>query len=117
MPLRIWMPSCAAGPEKTAAWPSRTRSFVTPCASAAWDSAAAKTNARFLIMLVSSDAHREELGVLHQLRQVQLLPLPAVPVGVLRAGPGARLARGGLQLRRIAQPERAVHQQRGPQPE
>ena len=30
MPLRIWMPSCAAGPENTAAWPIRILSGVTP---------------------------------------------------------------------------------------
>src|SRR5688572_22304449 len=117
MPLRIWMPSCAAGPEKTAAWPSRMRSWVTPCAAAAAGSAAARIRMRFFFMVLLLDGHREEIGVLCQLRQVELLPLPAVGIGVLRARPGRRIALDGLQLPGVAQPEGAVYEQRGTQPE
>src|SRR5258708_25792604 len=121
MPLRIWMPSCAAGPLNTAACPSRTLSPVTPCArESPGKSAAAATTIQVLICLSSSPsaADRQEIRVPHALSHVELLPRPARFVLVFGAQPCrrrlCRLAR--LPRRRVAPAERAGDQQRGPHP-
>src|SRR5256885_17118192 len=53
-------------------------------------------------------------SLLNQGRQVQLFPPPAFRVGVFGPDPGRlrRVASARLQLRGVAQAERAVHQQR-----
>ena len=55
--------------------------------------------------------------MLRELHHVELLPNPALGVRVLRARPDRQLARLLLELRRIAQAERAVDEQRCAEPE
>src|SRR5262245_7768866 len=121
MPLRIWMPSCAAGPLNTAACPSRILSFVTPCADAsigtksAGSSAAAAVTISFLVMVILLLAcDRQEIRVPHELGHVELLPRLACLVLVLGALPcgGRRRRLSRLPGLGVAQAERAVDQQR-----
>src|SRR5262245_57868222 len=113
MPLRIWMPSCEAGPVNTAAWPSSSLSANTPgccCADAgATAAAAAVAPARaraattsFLCMgSSSSGTHCQKIRVSHELRHVELFPGPAVRILELPAQPGGRFAVGGALLELI----------------
>src|SRR5918999_4551978 len=116
MPFRIWMPSCAAGPLNTAAWPSLILSAVTPVSAFANTGAQAIAMLRRmrLIVISPSNCYRQKLFVAHQRADIELAPAPAVLVFVFGAQPrralAARLARA--QLGGIAQPERAVHEQR-----
>src|SRR6185295_8580064 len=99
MPLRIWMPSCAAGPLNTAACPSTILSPVTPCASVRpGRSAAAAVTIKVLVIELSSSsaADRQEIRIPYQLGHVELLPHPARLVFVFRAQPCRR------RLRRLA---------------
>src|SRR5262245_50865645 len=50
--------------------------------------------------------------MLDELREIDLLPQPALGVGVLRARPPGERALAALELRRVAQAERAVDEQR-----
>src|SRR5688572_23304843 len=113
MPLRIWMPSCAAGPLNTAAWPSRILSGVTPCENAGCETSAATISKSFFI----SDPYSEKVRVLGELREVELAPHPALGVDVLRPNPGRQLGLLALELRRVAQAERPIDEQRGAEPE
>src|SRR5882672_2000601 len=122
MPLRIWMPSCAAGPLKTAAWPTRMLLAVTPvCAPASGASPSARVKVNRVRVIGSSPPsvsdHQEAL-VAHQRRDVELLPCRARLVDVLRPQPRRRAGRGllalaRLHLGRVAQAERAADEQRG----
>src|SRR4051812_19236521 len=128
MPLRICRPSCAAGPENTAAWPSRILSLVTPTSAAApsWGSTIAspvsRRRASFAVMnllpFLSSRTYCKKILMLHELREVELLPAPPVLVRMFGLQPrlGARRRSAGgrrrLELRRVAQAERAVDEQR-----
>src|SRR6185503_5005695 len=103
----IWMPSSAAGPVSATDWPSRILSGVTPCENAGCDASAATISRIFFIL----DSHSEKIRVLRKLRQIELFPEPALRVDVLRADPGGEPAVPALELRRIAQSERAVDQQ------
>src|SRR3970040_2044403 len=110
MPLRIWMPSWAAGPENTAACPRTTLSPVTPlCAHAGGATAIThpKSQPRTVLCLMPSSvncvfscADGEKLGVLRQKLQVELAPPPALNVVVLGLDPGCarRRVRARLQL-------------------
>src|SRR5688572_11788788 len=120
MPFRIWMPSCAAGPLNTAAWPSLILSAVTPvCASTTnglQASVPAAVMRKIRLMLLSpSNRYRQKLFVAHERAHVELAPAAAVLVLVLGAQPRRALARrlARAQLGGIAQAERAIHQQRG----
>src|ERR1041384_3661446 len=120
MPLRIWMPSCAAGPLNTAACPSRILSLLTPCASAPFVASAGRSAAaaitKVLVMVIPLLAsNRQKVHVSHELGHVELLPNLARFVLVFGALPcGGRLCRlTRLPGLRIAQAERAVDQQRG----
>src|SRR5207302_7002959 len=113
------MPSCAAGPVSATDWPSTTLSLVTPfSATAHCGSSTARAirigRTQFLSMRALSDSHVEEFRLLDQAWQVPLLPRPAFRIGIFGPDPGCprRVARARLQLRGVAQPERAVHQER-----
>src|SRR6266850_6610019 len=74
------------------------------------------TVARMILLVIGTPPpslrHSQKLLLLHQLRNVELLPGAALLVGVLGLDPGNRralLAR--RELRRVAQPQRAVDQQ------
>src|SRR5256885_3418984 len=57
--------------------------------------------------------YTQEFLVLHELAEVELFPLAPFRIVVLSLDPRRiRVARRRLELRRVAQPERAVHQQR-----
>src|SRR5439155_17641642 len=64
-----------------------------------------------------SDPDPEKVRVLGELRQVALPPHPALRVDVLRANPGRQLGLLALELRRVAQAERPIDEQRGAEPE
>src|SRR5687767_6427039 len=115
MPLRIWMPSCAAGPLNTAAWPRTMRSRVTPfSASAKRGNKAAAVARMSAVRIFTSVSNAKKFGMAYQLRYIQLLPLAAGIVVVFRAQPplAARRRLARAQLRGIAQPERAIDEQR-----
>src|SRR5258708_21753653 len=113
------MPSCAAGPVSATDWPSTILSLVTPfSARACWGRSTARAirsrRTQLLSMRAPSDSHVEKYRLLNQGRQVQLFPPPAFRVGVFGPDPRClhRVAGARLQLRDVAQPERAVHQER-----
>src|SRR4051812_3826185 len=118
MPLRIWVPSWAAGPVKTAACPSRILSAVTPgCCCAAAGSTMSAPNAKTIFFMgypSSSHTDRQKIRMPHQLRHVKLLPRLSLCVVELAALPSRRLAARGArrQLVGITQPERAIDEQR-----
>src|SRR4051812_29143232 len=99
------------------------RSLVTPTSAArpSWGKTNARAESRradFAVMellpFLSSCTYCKKILMLHELRHVELFPAPPIFVRMLRLEPGRlRAARRRLELRRIAQAERAVDQQRG----
>src|SRR5215471_11921341 len=110
------MPSCAAGPVSATDWPSTILSLVTPTSAAiAPDAASAAKLAMVVLtfMAISSLRDCQELLLLNELRDIQLLPALPVLVFVLGLDPNRGATLGAhFELRGVAQPERAVDQQR-----
>src|SRR5262245_13663960 len=119
MPLRIWMPSCAAGPLNTAACPSTILSLLTPCAAAiAGTSASVAIKVLVMFLSSSSVADHQKTLVPRELGHVELLPHLARFVFVFGALPRRRRLRRLARLPRfrIAQAERGVDEQRRADP-
>src|SRR5919106_4565509 len=114
MPLRIWMPSWAAGPLNTAAWPRRILSAVTPGSAAARPGRSERTR-RMCFMGFPSKCDRQELRIADEPLDVELAPARARVVFVLRAQPRRALSRrlARAQVRGVAQAERALDEERG----
>ena len=116
MPLRIWMPSCAAGPLNTAAWPSTILFGVTPDprrAASDGNRASARTTSTGKQRLVHS-AHLQERCVLARVPRRRAPSSAGRPRRSYwaRSQRWARLAAADVNCSGIAQAERAFDQQR-----